>query len=129
MTGCVELIYDSDCPNVAQARTALLQAFAQAGVAAAWVEWERKAPESPAYVRGYGSPTILVNGKDVAGAEPGQEADCCRLYPGREMGFRRVPPVQQIATALDSCAACAPQESEVQQLSAQQQKSEKGDGR
>lgn len=70
MTYRVELVYDSDCPNIGQTRAALLQAFAQAGISASWVEWDQKAPESPAYVREYGSPTILVNGKDVADLLP-----------------------------------------------------------
>ncbi|MGH7966197.1 MAG: MerC family mercury resistance protein [Candidatus Binatia bacterium] len=100
MTGRVELVSDSDCPNVSQARSALLQAFAQAGVPASWMEWDRKAPGSPAYIHGYGSPTILVNGKDVAGGEPGEGGDCCRLYSDGENGFRKVPPVHQIVAAL-----------------------------
>ena len=99
----VELVYDSDCPNVGQTRAALLQACAQAGVSASWVEWDRKAPESPAYVREYGSPTILVNGKDVADAEPGEEVDCCRLYSDGENGLHRTPSVEQIAAALTKC--------------------------
>lgn len=75
-----ELIYDLDCPNVAKERTQLLRAFARGGGPAIWVEWNRKAPESPGHVRGYGSPTILVDGKDVAGAQPGERSDSCRLY-------------------------------------------------
>ncbi len=66
----VDLIYDADCPNVAAARSQLLAAFARAGRAARWSEWDRGRPDSPGYVRGYGSPTILVDGRDVAGAEP-----------------------------------------------------------
>jgi hypothetical protein len=99
----IELVYDADCPNVEEARAALRQACAQAAVSAVWVEWDRKAPGSPAYVRGYGSPTILVNGRDVAGAPPGEGADCCRVYPDGEGGFRRVPPGAQIAAALRAC--------------------------
>lgn len=110
MTLRVELVYDLDCPNISQARAALLRAFAQAGVPASWVEWDQKAPESPVHIRGYGSPSILVNGKDVAGGEPGEGRDCCRLYADGKNGFRRVPPVHQIAAALtkrDEAAAAA----------------------
>jgi hypothetical protein len=97
----VELIYDGDCPNVGEARAALLSAFARAGIPASWSEWERKAPESPGYVRRYGSPTILVKGKDVAGVEPGNApADCCRLYDSAQGGLRGVPPVERITAAL-----------------------------
>ena len=100
----VELVYDADCPNVDEARVALRLACAQAGVSAAWVEWDRKGAESPAHVRSYGSPTILVNGKDIAGAAPGEGADSCRVYAAEGAGFRRVPPVQQIAVALRAYA-------------------------
>lgn len=104
MTCHVELVYDADCPNVAEARTALRQACAQAGVPVAWVEWNRKGAESPTYARGYGSPTILVNGKDIAGVAPGEGADSCRIYADGSVGFRRVPPVQQIVAALRAYA-------------------------
>jgi len=100
MSPRVELMYDADCPNVSDARAALLQAFTRAGVSPAWLEWERKAPQSPEYVRDYGSPTLLVDGKDVAGIAPGEEVDCCRLYTDGENELRRVPPVDQIVAAL-----------------------------
>jgi len=96
MTCRVELVYDRDCPNVNEARAVLRRAFAHVGVAPAWVEWDRKTPDTPDYAKGYGSPTILVDGKDVAGAEPSAEADCCRLYSDGKTGFRGVPPVEQV---------------------------------
>ena len=45
----VELIYDADCPNVAETRANLLQAFAAARLEAKWTECERSSPSSPAY--------------------------------------------------------------------------------
>ena len=105
MTCRVELVYDHDCPNVDEARAALLHAFAQVGVSLVWVEWDRKAPDSPAYVRGYGSPTILVNGKDVAGAQLGTGVDCCRVYSSDERGLRGIPPVELIVAALRTNSA------------------------
>ena len=96
----VELVYDLDCPNVTAARAALLQAFAQAGLPASWTEWNRKSPDSPESVRAYGSPTILVDGVDVAAAEPGAGADYCRVYVDGENRFRGVPPVEGIVAAL-----------------------------
>lgn len=103
----VELVYDLDCPNIGATRAALLQAFARARVSASWIEWDRKAPESPAYVRRYGSPTVLVNGKDVVSAEPTDGGDCCRLYSDGENGFRGVPPVDHIVTVLAKSAHVA----------------------
>ncbi len=100
MTHRVELVYDRDCPNVDAARAALRCAWAEIGVAPAWKEWDLNDRDSPDYVRGYGSPTILVNGQDVAGAEPHARADCCRLYTSDEGGLRGVPPVKQIIAAM-----------------------------
>ncbi|VAV84986.1 hypothetical protein MNBD_DELTA01-13 [hydrothermal vent metagenome] len=96
----VELIYDYGCPNILQARTCLLRAFSEAGVSAEWVEWERGDPSSPLYVRSYGSPTVLVDGKDVAGIDPAGEVSCCRLYAGANGGYNGAPSVGIIAAAL-----------------------------
>lgn len=96
----VELIYDSDCPNVLKARKQLLRAFAKTRLTACWLEWERSDPESPDYVRGYGSPTILVAGKDVAGIAPSDDVSCCRVYAGSSGGMRGTPSVGEIASAL-----------------------------
>jgi len=98
----VEVVYDVGSPNVNGVREALLQACARAGVAASWVEWDSKSPGSPVHIREYGSPTILVNGKDVADAEPGLGEDSCRLYPDGANGFRGLPAVDQIVAALMS---------------------------
>lgn len=100
MTTRVELVYDRDCPNVDAARAVLRCAFAEIGAAPAWVEWDRSDRASPDYVHGYGSPTILVDGQDVVGAEPHVGADCCRLYTSDKGGLRGVPPVAQIVTAM-----------------------------
>lgn len=98
----VELIYDADCPNVAAAREVLLRAFAAARVAPKWIE--HLASEAPAYARGLGSPTILVDGRDVSGgAGPGPEA-CCRLYPSPDGGLSGVPGVDVIAEAIERAA-------------------------
>lgn len=100
----VELIYDPDCPNASQARANLMQALSACCREARWIEWDRTTPASPHRVRGYGSPTILVHGKDVIG-EPFSEAGSrCRLY--REEGSRLAgaPSVAQISAALVSHA-------------------------
>lgn len=96
----VELIYDLNCPNVQGARRVLLQAFADLNITPKWTEWDRKSPESPPYTRFYGSPTILVNGQDVAGTRPVEEADCCRVYAHGPGGLRRVPAGSSIVAAL-----------------------------
>jgi mercuric ion transport protein len=65
----VELVYDSDCPAARQARENLREALLRAGLAPRWVEWERSSPDAPERVRAYGSPTMLVDGRDVAANE------------------------------------------------------------
>jgi mercuric ion transport protein len=96
----IELIYDRDCPNAERARTHIIAALAAAGREARWAEWDRAAPETPAHAKGYGSPTILVNGKDVAGAEAGGAGPSCRLYRNAASGFDGTPSVEQIVAAL-----------------------------
>ena len=98
----VELIYDADCPNAATARCQLLKAFARAGTTPRWTEWDRADPESPAYVNHYGSPTILVDGEDVAGEPASEGVSCCRLYASPSGAFQGAPSVQLIASALGS---------------------------
>lgn len=95
----IELIYDSDCPNVPQARTNLLRAFSQAGMVSHWREWDRADAGAPAHVRAYGSPTILVDGRDVAGATAA-DAACCRIYTNDQGGKQGVPPIALIVAAL-----------------------------
>ncbi|HLK11024.1 MAG TPA: hypothetical protein VKW76_06555 [Candidatus Binatia bacterium] len=86
----VELVCDQGCPNAEEARIT--------GLAAQCSEWTTSSDTTPAHLRRYGSPTVLVNGRDVAGAEPG-EAESCRVYEGnrRRSG---VPPTELIVSAL-----------------------------
>lgn len=98
----IELIYDSGCPNVAKARENIAAALASRGLEPCWTEWDRSAPDSPGYVKGYGSPTILVGGRDVSGHPAGDGSACCRVYHSGPDGFSGAPSVAQIATALES---------------------------
>ncbi len=98
----VDLVYDQGCPNAEGARTTLRRALTEAGLAAQWREWESSSDATPAHLRRYGSPTVLVNGRDVVGAEPG-EAASCRVYEvaGPRSG---VPPAEVIVRALVAAA-------------------------
>ena len=96
----VELIYDADCPNVAESRANLLQAFTAARLEAKWTEWERSSPLSPAYAAGFGSPTILVDGRDIAGEKQGEHTSCCRLYASAEGRYSSAPSVELMKTSL-----------------------------
>lgn len=101
MTLQVELIYDQDCPNVDQVRRTLREAFDLAGIPSGWIEWDRESPNSPVHTRGYGSPTVLVNGTDVMGQEPNEGQNCCRIYDTRDSGYQGVPPVEAVLKALE----------------------------
>src|SRR6266852_3082700 len=94
----VELVYNGDCPNAEEARINLRRALTEAGLAAQWTEWEASSDATPAHLRSYGSPTVLVKGRDVAGAEPG-DGSSCRVYEtaGTRSG---VPPAELIVRAL-----------------------------
>ena len=104
----VELIYDADCPNVATARSLLIKAFTRAGVSARWREWERSAPESPEYARRYGSPTILVDGRDTTGGAPGAENAACRIYNDGDGKLSRTPPLDAVCLALLGASTSKP---------------------
>jgi len=102
----VELIYDPDCPNVNAARRVLLQAFGQLGSSARWREWSRQDPEAPPRVKHFGSPTILVDGQDVAPlAGPAEGQGCCRLYHGENHRLTVVPPVEILRARLSGSGA------------------------
>lgn len=98
MPPTIELIYEQTCPNVDAARLLIESACAQLGRAADWREWEVSDPQFPAHARGFGSPTILVGGIDVAGQSAGV-SDCCRIYSG-ERGVQGVPSLEQVVQAL-----------------------------
>ena len=96
----VEFIYDDDCQNVGPAREQLRNAMSNLGLSREWKEWDRADPKSPDYAQGDGSPTILINGKDVAGVDPGADASCCRVYKWPDGKLRGIPTVEMIESAL-----------------------------
>jgi mercuric ion transport protein len=96
----IEFIYEHSCPNIEDARSQLRLALEQTGLPAHWQEWEHSDPNSPAYARRYGSPSILVDGEDVAG-EPGSDAPSCRIYTNSVGRNRGVPDAALIRTALE----------------------------
>jgi hypothetical protein len=96
----IELIYDVDCPNLGEARAQLRRALEAAHLPARWREWVRGESTNPPYVEKYGSPTILVDGEDVAVADVADGCSC-RLYPDDQGALRRVPALRAIMAALN----------------------------
>jgi hypothetical protein len=96
----IDFIYDETCPNFEAARTVLKRALDELGVSLAWQEWNRSEQSAPAFVCQFGSPTILVNGLDVAGVEAESEISCCRLYEDIAGNLKKVPPVELVMRAI-----------------------------
>lgn len=96
----IELIYEKTCPNIDKARAALLAALAQSGRSAHWLEWEQNDPDAPPVARRFGSPTILVNGRDVAGESPSGGLPRCRIYADEDGRIRGAPTVASIVAAM-----------------------------
>lgn len=97
-TVSIELIYEKFCPNVEQAREVLRRACTACGVMPVWQEWESSDNSAPGYVRQYGSPSILVNGRDVAAAA-NNDCSCCRIYP-ENAEFKGCPSFESVVSAL-----------------------------
>lgn len=76
----IHLLHFEGCPNVDAARTALREALAAENVEGPVEEIDVEQPDAPEWARGWGSPTILIDGKDVTGQERSEGSSCCRLY-------------------------------------------------
>ena len=97
MKARIELVYFQGCPHVDAARSAVRNALSAMGLPLEWTEWDREDDSTPPALRPYGSPTVLVNGRDVMPAQ--SDGNCCRVYPGRD-GVQAAPSVESICTAL-----------------------------
>ena len=105
----VELVFDADCPHIDQARSVLRSALEELGTGdASWTEWDRASANTPREYRHYGSPTILVNGRDVAaGSVAPVEADgsTCRLYVDDSGGVSGAPSTALILAAIQELSS------------------------
>jgi hypothetical protein len=99
----ITLVYDADCPNVRLARAALSDALMRTGLEPGWIECERTTPGVPERFLRFGSPTILVNGSDVAGEPDAAAAACCCVYQTNK-GLCGVSPVNAIVAAIERAA-------------------------
>lgn len=79
------------------AREQLRRGFDIAGQPPTWDEHDTASDTAPTRVRGFGSPTILVNGRDVAVAAAASGASC-RVYP--ESDVQGAPSLDAIVSAL-----------------------------
>lgn len=103
-TTCVEVVYDSDCPNVGQARANLLSTMRTLGLPADWKEWRSDEPNIPEHARRQGSPTILVNGRDVAKSQLIEGTSSCRVYTSAD-GLAGAPTTEEIVAAINASSS------------------------
>ncbi len=99
----IELVWEPTCPHVEAARDVLRAALAAVGLPATWTEWRIGGGDLPEHARGFGSPTILINGVDVIGQTASESDACCRVYPGPK-GLAGVPDVEVVVSGLRAAA-------------------------
>lgn len=93
----VELLYFVGCPHIDAAREQLRRAFTRLQRDPKWTEIDVNALDAPAHVRGFGSPSILVDGVDVVGGGPAA-APACRVYVGTDLPG--APPLELLVARL-----------------------------
>lgn len=77
----VQLLAFPGCPNAGAARIALREALEREHVRAGIEEVDVSRDDAPPWSNGWGSPTILIDGVDVAGERSSAGEVSCRLYP------------------------------------------------
>lgn len=95
----IQLLTFPDCPHAYEARKALEQAIVKAGLAIMIEEVDTTSPSTPRILRGWGSPTILVNGRD-AGGDVAPLGGGCRLYRQATGELTGTPPAAALDAAL-----------------------------
>ena len=70
----IELVYFDGCPNADKTRKNLRKALGEGW----WREWNLSSADTPERYRRYGSPTVLVDGRDVTGMTETSNAMACR---------------------------------------------------
>jgi len=77
----ITLVYFKGCPNVEKARSTLREFLADPAIGdKTWDEVDTLDPQSAAELRGFPSPTVLVNGFDVVtGRKTAEGRGACRL--------------------------------------------------
>lgn len=99
----VELVYDRVCPNVDTARQMIVAALRELGAPLACNEWERDGDDTPAPLRGLGSPTVLANRQDLSGddnAAADSDANSCRVYRDERGCVCGAPSARMIVVAI-----------------------------
>jgi len=76
MTRQIELVFFEGCPHADEARRRLRRVMDQSGLKTEWQEWDTGKEGTPGAYLGFGSPTILIDGRAVGGGTPGSGMGC-----------------------------------------------------
>lgn len=82
MKGRVHLLYRRDCPNVGAARENLRLAMRGAGLLVSWTDVDLGGASVPARWRGFPSPSVLIDGTDVATGKASSEGGASCRFAG-----------------------------------------------
>ncbi len=91
----IQLLAFPGCPNAGAARRVLEEALTRLGLPPEFENINVHDPATPAELQNWASPTILVNGNDVAGGEA-QQGTGCRIYAGTD----NAPELELVVAAL-----------------------------
>lgn len=100
----IQLLFFPGCPNADPARAVLRQELNALQLSEAVEEVDVSSPLAPEQLRGWGSPTILVNGRDVGG-EPVPAGPSCRLYANAAPPSWGVPSPELVRGGLQSASS------------------------
>lgn len=107
----IQLLSFPGCPNAEPALHALREALALDKVGDAIEQIDVSPPDAPAWVKGWGSPTILIDDKDVTGETRSTSEASCRLYQGGAPSVAQIR--ARIAAARGNGVTPAPMRSRV----------------
>ena len=95
----VQLLTFPGCPNAPGARELLLRVLRANGHRVPIEEVNVSAPDTPEELSVFGSPTILIDGVEIEGADDGRSGGC-RLYRDARGRLTGVPPESVLVEAL-----------------------------
>ena len=95
----IQLIFLDSCPNAGPARELLRGALLDCGLPPKFEEVDTSNPATPDHLAQWGSPTILIDGRDVGG-EVATTGPACRLYRDHEGRLTGTPSAEAIKAAL-----------------------------
>jgi hypothetical protein len=91
------ILYDAGCPHLELARAAVSEAMRVAALDVQVRELERG--DAPVELAGFGSPTVLVGGRDVL-VGTACNGTACRVYADADGRLSGAPPIDPIVAAL-----------------------------